>query len=162
MSAGGKQVVNLVVCGALTSAAPSPPKARSASTAPGLSTSETTKTTRMPSPCPATPLACAWGEPGVPAPDTHIRSQDEIDCLLELLVSRRQPDVNDILHLSGTRSNISKVFMKSAILLLLSAAVVCADDGLWLFNQFPSDAVKQKYEFDVDSGLSRSSPPSRP
>jgi hypothetical protein len=39
--------------------------------------------------------------------------------------------------------------MKSAILLILSATAVCADDGMWLFNQFPTDAVKQKREFDV-------------
>ena len=39
--------------------------------------------------------------------------------------------------------------MKSAILLLLCATAVCADDGMWLFNQFPADAVKQKYDFDV-------------
>jgi len=31
--------------------------------------------------------------------------------------------------------------MKSATLLLLLATVACADDGMWLFNQFPTDAV---------------------
>ena len=40
--------------------------------------------------------------------------------------------------------------MKSAILLLLSATAVCADDGMWLFNQFPSDAVKDKYQASVN------------
>ncbi len=39
--------------------------------------------------------------------------------------------------------------MKSATLLLLCATALCADDGLWLFNQFPADAVKQKYQVDV-------------
>ena len=39
--------------------------------------------------------------------------------------------------------------MKSATLLLLCATVACADDGMWLFNQFPADAVKTKYEVDV-------------
>jgi hypothetical protein len=39
--------------------------------------------------------------------------------------------------------------MKSASLLLLCATAVCADDGMWLLNQFPADAVKQKYEVDV-------------
>jgi hypothetical protein len=42
-----------------------------------------------------------------------------------------------------------KVLMKSAILLLLSATAVCADDGMWLFNQFPTDIVKEKREFEV-------------
>ena len=39
--------------------------------------------------------------------------------------------------------------MKSATLLLLCATAVCADDGMWLFNQFPSDAVKQKHEIEI-------------
>lgn len=39
--------------------------------------------------------------------------------------------------------------MKSATLLLLCATAVCADDGMWLFNQFPSDAVKEKREVTV-------------
>ncbi len=39
--------------------------------------------------------------------------------------------------------------MKSAILFFLSAFTVCADDGMWLFSQFPADAVKQKYDFEV-------------
>ena len=36
--------------------------------------------------------------------------------------------------------------MKSAILFLLCATAACADDGMWLFNQFPTDAVEAKYE----------------
>jgi hypothetical protein len=32
---------------------------------------------------------------------------------------------------------------------LLSAVVLRADDGIWLFNRFPSDAVQQKYGFQV-------------
>ncbi|HEY3841019.1 MAG TPA: S46 family peptidase, partial [Bryobacteraceae bacterium] len=43
--------------------------------------------------------------------------------------------------------------MKSAILLLLSATAVCADDGMWLFNQFPADIVKQKHEIDITPGF---------
>jgi hypothetical protein len=39
--------------------------------------------------------------------------------------------------------------MKSATLLLLCATAVCADDGMWLFNQFPADIVKQKHEIDI-------------
>jgi hypothetical protein len=35
-----------------------------------------------------------------------------------------------------------------ALTLLVSMALV-ADDGIWLFNQFPKQAVKQKYGFDV-------------
>src|SRR5438552_3425049 len=40
--------------------------------------------------------------------------------------------------------------------LLLAMTALCAlpvpaaaDEGLWLFNQFPKDALKQKYDFDV-------------
>jgi hypothetical protein len=39
--------------------------------------------------------------------------------------------------------------MKSAILFFLCATVVCADDGMWLFNEFPTDKVKEKYELDI-------------
>ena len=39
--------------------------------------------------------------------------------------------------------------MKSVTLLLLCATAVWADDGMWLFNQFPTDAVKEKREFTV-------------
>ena len=42
-----------------------------------------------------------------------------------------------------------KAFMKSRILLFLCAVSLFADDGMWLFNQFPADAVKQKYQVDV-------------
>ena len=31
----------------------------------------------------------------------------------------------------------------------LAAAPLAADEGLWLFNQFPKEAVKQKYNFEV-------------
>src|SRR5512140_3434047 len=34
-------------------------------------------------------------------------------------------------------------------LVLLGAAALTADDGIWLFNQFPREAVKQKYGFEV-------------
>jgi hypothetical protein len=43
--------------------------------------------------------------------------------------------------------------MKSATLLLFCATAVWADDGMWLFNQFPTDIVKQKREFDVPAGF---------
>jgi hypothetical protein len=43
--------------------------------------------------------------------------------------------------------------MKSATLFLLCATAACADDGIWLFNQFPADIVKQKREFDVPPAL---------
>jgi len=39
--------------------------------------------------------------------------------------------------------------MKSAILIFLCATAVCADDGMWLYNQFPTDAVKQKHEAEI-------------
>jgi hypothetical protein len=39
--------------------------------------------------------------------------------------------------------------MKSATLLFVCAAAAFADDGMWLFNQFPADAIKQKYDFEV-------------
>ena len=32
---------------------------------------------------------------------------------------------------------------------LFACAPVAADEGLWLFNQFPKDVVKQKYSFEV-------------
>src|SRR5580658_9398816 len=41
--------------------------------------------------------------------------------------------------------------MKLRMLLLVSlaAAPVAADEGLWLFNQFPKDQVKTKYNVDI-------------
>jgi hypothetical protein len=39
--------------------------------------------------------------------------------------------------------------MKSATLLFLCATAVWADDGMWLYNQFPSATLKEKREFDV-------------
>ncbi len=39
--------------------------------------------------------------------------------------------------------------MKPAILLLLCVTAACADDGMWLFNQFPAGIVKEKQGFDV-------------
>lgn len=41
--------------------------------------------------------------------------------------------------------------MKLRMLLLVSlaAAPVAADEGLWLFNQFPKDQIKQKYNIDI-------------
>ncbi|RPI10688.1 MAG: S46 family peptidase, partial [Acidobacteriales bacterium] len=35
------------------------------------------------------------------------------------------------------------------LFVLLSAVALRADDGIWLFNRFPSDAVKQEYGFQV-------------
>lgn len=34
-------------------------------------------------------------------------------------------------------------------LALLAAPLACADEGIWLFNAFPREAVKQKYGFEV-------------
>jgi hypothetical protein len=41
--------------------------------------------------------------------------------------------------------------MKLRMLLLipLAAAPAAADEGLWLFNQFPKDQIKQKYNVDI-------------
>ncbi len=39
--------------------------------------------------------------------------------------------------------------MKASILFLLCATAACADDGMWLFNQFPTGTVKEKHEVDV-------------
>jgi hypothetical protein len=37
----------------------------------------------------------------------------------------------------------------SLVLLVAGATMLAADDGIWLFNQFPKQTVKQKYGFDV-------------
>jgi hypothetical protein len=34
-------------------------------------------------------------------------------------------------------------------LIFLAAAPLAGDEGLWLFNQFPKDVVKQKYNFEI-------------
>src|ERR1022692_3834310 len=39
--------------------------------------------------------------------------------------------------------------LRSLLLLCALAVPVMADEGLWLFNQFPKDVVKQKYNVDV-------------
>jgi|SRR5579862_4434972 len=41
--------------------------------------------------------------------------------------------------------------MKTATILLVGAIALplCADEGMWLYNQFPKDAVSKKYKFDV-------------
>lgn len=42
----------------------------------------------------------------------------------------------------------------SALLLLLSLAVPStADEGMWLFDRFPREAVKQKYGIDLSAGF---------
>ena len=41
------------------------------------------------------------------------------------------------------------MYLRFLSLVVLFAAPVAADEGLWLFNQFPKDAVKQKYNFEV-------------
>ena len=38
-----------------------------------------------------------------------------------------------------------------ALLILLCAAVACADEGMWLFNDFPAASVKQAYGFAPDA-----------
>ncbi len=39
--------------------------------------------------------------------------------------------------------------LRSVLLLCVLASSAGADEGIWLFNQFPKDAVKEKREFDV-------------
>ena len=39
--------------------------------------------------------------------------------------------------------------VRTVALAVLCVAPLLADEGLWLFNQFPKDVVKQKYNFDV-------------
>ncbi len=39
--------------------------------------------------------------------------------------------------------------LRMPLLILLAAAPMAADEGLWLFNQFPKDQVKQKYNVDI-------------
>src|SRR3974377_1047546 len=50
-----------------------------------------------------------------------------------------------------TESKYLGVLMKIPGILLACALVlpVAADEGMWLFNQFPKDAVKKAYGFDV-------------
>ena len=43
--------------------------------------------------------------------------------------------------------------IRRAILLCALAVPVTADEGLWLFNQFPKDQVKQKYSFEVSDAF---------
>ncbi len=35
------------------------------------------------------------------------------------------------------------------LLALIAATPVAADEGLWLFNQFPKDQIKQKYNVEI-------------
>src|SRR5437016_1646012 len=39
--------------------------------------------------------------------------------------------------------------LRTLALLYALAIPLAADEGMWLFNQFPKDTVKQKYTFDV-------------
>src|SRR5690349_18005917 len=39
--------------------------------------------------------------------------------------------------------------LHAALLACLLALPAGADEGMWLFNQFPKDQVKEKYSFDV-------------
>lgn len=41
--------------------------------------------------------------------------------------------------------------VRNLALVCVLAAPLVADEGMWLFNQFPKDIVKQKYAFDVGS-----------
>src|SRR5205085_10290965 len=45
--------------------------------------------------------------------------------------------------------------MKSCAVALLCALTLplAADEGMWLFNNFPKDKVKEKYTFDVTDGF---------
>jgi hypothetical protein len=44
---------------------------------------------------------------------------------------------------------VAAFFSTVALLATALATRLAADEGLWLFNQFPKDAVKQKYNFEV-------------
>ena len=51
---------------------------------------------------------------------------------------------------------VVKVFMAKRLLLLLAALAgfLCwADEGMWPVNQFPKEAVKKRYGFDVTDGF---------
>ena len=39
--------------------------------------------------------------------------------------------------------------VRRLVLVCALAVPLVADEGMWLFNQFPKDIVKQKYSFDV-------------
>src|SRR5215471_15842291 len=39
--------------------------------------------------------------------------------------------------------------LRSVLLITLMAGPLAADEGMWLFNNFPKDRVKEKYTFDV-------------
>src|ERR1051325_3982440 len=44
--------------------------------------------------------------------------------------------------------------MRSAILCsVLAALPACADEGLWPYNQFPSDAINQKHKFEASAAF---------
>src|SRR6478609_5546235 len=39
--------------------------------------------------------------------------------------------------------------LSAVLCVFIAAAPAAADEGLWPFNQFPKEAVQQKYKFDV-------------
>jgi hypothetical protein len=47
------------------------------------------------------------------------------------------------------KTRLTKLSAVVLTFVLLGPAALTADDGIWLFNQFPREAVKQKYGFDV-------------
>src|SRR5579863_7808958 len=50
-----------------------------------------------------------------------------------------------------TRVSGSIMNLRYVLLLCALAAPAGADEGIWLFNQFPKDVVKEKREFDVSN-----------
>jgi hypothetical protein len=52
---------------------------------------------------------------------------------------------------AGSRQSVNYYAMKLRICLLVALAItpVTADEGLWLFNQFPKDQIKTKYSVDI-------------
>jgi len=49
----------------------------------------------------------------------------------------------------AARRTLYPMKLRMSLLVLLAAAPVAADEGLWLFNQFPKDQIKQKYNVDI-------------
>src|SRR5580692_755143 len=50
---------------------------------------------------------------------------------------------------SPARRTLLPMKLRMLLLVSLAAAPVAADEGLWLFNQFPKDQIKQKYNVDI-------------
>src|SRR5580658_10220456 len=48
-----------------------------------------------------------------------------------------------------SRRTLYPMKLRMLLLIPLAAVPVAADEGLWLFNQFPKDQIKQKYNVDI-------------